>query len=122
VLALGHCVRPVSNRLLRDSTVLISIPRASVGFLTIPVSQGFDVDCALLENGSIMKDICTVQRLSSLASTLFGLTSVTSGIHHTWRHKKKIDAEHDDAVGIIHSPRSRPSTNIIPNSMVMSVI
>jgi len=45
-----------------------------------------------------------VQRLSSLASALFALTSVTSGIHHVWRHKRKVDAEHDDAVSVdVHS-------------------
>ncbi|KAJ8582424.1 hypothetical protein M405DRAFT_846445 [Rhizopogon salebrosus TDB-379] len=66
-----------------DSNLLATVfVLASVGFLTIP-------------------DIGTVQRLSSLASTLFGLTSVTSGIHHTWQHKKKIDAEHDDAHGYV---------------------
>jgi len=66
-----------------DSNLLATVfVLASVGFLSIP-------------------DIGTVQRLSSLASTLFGLTSVTSGIHHTWRHKRKIDAEHDDAHGYV---------------------
>ncbi|OAX33094.1 hypothetical protein K503DRAFT_869767 [Rhizopogon vinicolor AM-OR11-026] len=66
-----------------DSNLLATVfVLASVGFLSIP-------------------DIGTIQRLSSLASTLFGLTSVTSGIHHTWRHKRKIDAEHDDAHGYV---------------------
>lgn len=66
-----------------DSNLLATVfVLASVGFLAIP-------------------DIGPVQRLWSLASALFGLTSVTSGIHHVWRHKRKIDAEHDDAHGYV---------------------
>ncbi|GBE80207.1 predicted protein [Sparassis crispa] len=34
----------------------------------------------------------SIQRTASLASTLFAVTSVVSGVHHLWQHRTKIDS------------------------------
>lgn len=51
----------------------------------------------------MLQDITSVQRTASLASTVFSVLSVATGVHHTWQHRNKLDASHADAVRLLLS-------------------
>ncbi|THG94799.1 hypothetical protein EW026_g6743 [Hermanssonia centrifuga] len=63
-----------------DSNLLATVfVGANIAFLAVP-------------------DITNTQRTASLASTVFSLLSVASGVHHVWQHRTKLDASYDEAV------------------------
>ncbi|KAJ7208876.1 hypothetical protein GGX14DRAFT_543338 [Mycena pura] len=57
------------------ATVLVSV---NVGFLAVP-------------------DITSLQRSSSLVSSLCAMASLVTGLHHVWKHREKVDAEQEGA-------------------------
>ncbi|TFY71970.1 hypothetical protein EVG20_g1013 [Dentipellis fragilis] len=58
------------------ATVFVS---ANVAFLAVP-------------------NVNSLQRTASLASTLFSMLSIVTGMHHIWRHRRRIDCELEDAI------------------------
>ncbi|KAI0941081.1 hypothetical protein AcV7_002728 [Taiwanofungus camphoratus] len=42
-------------------------------------------------------DITSMQRTALLASSVFAVTSVVSGVHHVWQHRTKVDASPEEA-------------------------
>ncbi|KII94578.1 hypothetical protein PLICRDRAFT_47611 [Plicaturopsis crispa FD-325 SS-3] len=42
-------------------------------------------------------DVDGLQRTASLASSLFAITSIATGVHHVWQHRGRVDVEFEDA-------------------------
>ncbi|KAA1466618.1 hypothetical protein DENSPDRAFT_831480 [Dentipellis sp. KUC8613] len=63
-----------------DSNLLATVfVSANVAFLAVP-------------------NVNSLQRTASLASTLFSMLSIVTGMHHIWRHRRRIDCELEDAI------------------------
>lgn len=45
-----------------------------------------------------LADITSMQRTASLASAIFSLVSITSGLYHVWHHRIKTKADQVEAV------------------------
>ncbi|KAJ7689937.1 hypothetical protein B0H17DRAFT_1065703 [Mycena rosella] len=77
------------------ATVLVSV---DIGFLTI-------------------QSITGLQRTSALASGLLATTSIVMGVHHSWQHRAKSNAELDDARRYLYHPhlycRRRPERELL---------
>jgi len=44
------------------------------------------------------QDISALPQTASLCSTLFSMLSIVIGVHHVWRHRRRADADDNEAV------------------------
>ncbi|CAL1699911.1 unnamed protein product [Somion occarium] len=67
-------------------------------------------------------DITNVQRTASLASAMFALLSIGSGLYHTWHHRIKINTDLDDAYKYLNHARNISMFHIKPKEDVSDLL
>jgi hypothetical protein len=60
-----------------------------------------------------MQNISALPQTASLCSVLFSMLSIVIGVHHVWRHRRRADADDEEAVRTFSSITTPPPPSLI---------